>query len=167
MIDHITYGENYRPPLLCRYCKKPGHVIEQSYKLKNKEKHARRNQHKQSFANFSVGSTAVTTSPADDEVTVVEVEAISTPTLSPVHRENELIRKQGTCEGQPFVIMFGSGATCNVVRAGLVDNMSASGVSQVTRFDGTSTRARSAKKGIASIGFGCYHFRKLQVRECT
>ncbi|OWZ04564.1 Retroelement pol Polyprotein [Phytophthora megakarya] len=149
----------------CRYCKKPGHVIEQCYKLKNKEKHARRNQHEQSSANFSVGSTAVTTAPADDEVTVVEVEEISTSTLSPVHRENELIRKQGTCEGQPVVIMFDSGATCNVVRPGLVDNMSASGVSQVTRFDGTSTRARSVKKGIANIGFGRYRFHKLQVME--
>ncbi|CEG38259.1 retrotransposon protein [Plasmopara halstedii] len=156
-----------------RYCKKPGHVIEQCFELKSKEKYTRQNRHEQSAANFDSSSPAAATNvstsnsvtPSSDEEEVVEVEEFSTSTLPTVHRENELIRKQRTCEGKPVVIMFDSGAKCNVVRLGQVNNMSTSGVSQVTRFDETSTRARSVKKCIATIGFGRYRFRKLQVME--
>lgn len=49
--------------------------------------------------------------------------------------------------------MFDSGASCNVVRPGLVKKMTQSGVTQVTRFDGSSTKARSIKNGVATIIF--------------
>lgn len=39
------------------------------------------------------------------------------------------------------------------------------GVSQVTRFDGTSTKARSVKKGVATIQFGRFRFKKLKFME--
>ncbi|KAJ8542682.1 hypothetical protein ON010_g12129 [Phytophthora cinnamomi] len=159
----------------CRYCKKTGHVIEQCFKPKNKEKYARQNKqkrHERSVANFNAASTSShaaatqeSTAKSDDEVEVVEVEEISTSTLTPVHRGNELIRKQGTCDGKPVTIMFDSGSTCNVIPPGLVENTKTSGVSQVTRFDGTSTKARSVKKGVATIQFGRYRFKKLKFME--
>ncbi|ETK86733.1 hypothetical protein L915_08691 [Phytophthora nicotianae] len=151
-----------------------GNVIEQRFKLKNKEEYAQQDRNEQSAANFNSSSPSTTavadrSSPtrSDDEVEVVDEEEISTSTVSPMHRENEIIRKQGTCDGKPVVIMFDSGATGNVVRPGLVANTTASGVSQLTRLDGTSTKRRSVKKGQATIEFGRYRFRKLQVMEWT
>ena len=82
-----------------------------------------------------------------------------------MHPVNDLIHKQGTCDGTHVTIMFDSGATCNVVRPGLVKKLTQSSVSQVTRFDGTSTSARSIKKGAATIVFDRYRFHNLQVME--
>ncbi|KAG6585117.1 Retroelement pol Polyprotein [Phytophthora cinnamomi] len=74
----------------CRHCKKTGHVIEQCFKLKNKEKYARQNKqsrHEQSAANCTAASssshaaaTQESTAKSDDEVDIVEVEEISTST---------------------------------------------------------------------------------------
>lgn len=81
-----------------------------------------------------------------EEVEVVEMEEILTTTINLAHPENKTAHEQGTFEDSPVTIMFNSGVSCDVVRPGLVKNMTQSGVSQVTGLNAYSTKARSIKK---------------------
>ncbi|CEG35179.1 Aspartic peptidase domain [Plasmopara halstedii] len=160
--SHHVRRKNVSPPVFLQDRSRPhtnGNQQQQSA-------HAHPQENKPEPMEIESGTVKVSTSnsvaPASDEERVVEVEENLTSTLPTMHRENELIRRQGTCEGKPAAIMLDSGATCNVVRPGLANNMSTSGVSQVTRFDGTSSRGRSVKKGTATIGFSRYRFQVIK-----
>ena len=61
--------------------------------------------------------------------------------------------------------MLDCGATCNVVKPGLLQRVTSEVAIQVTRFDGTNTTKRKVKKGVANIFFDGNQFSDIPVIE--
>ena len=79
--------------------------------------------------------------------------------------EKNLIVKKGHLDDRTVNIMLDSGATCNVVKPGLLQRVTSEVAIQVTRFDGTNTTKRKVKKGVANICFDGNQFSDIPVIE--
>lgn len=147
-----------------RYCKKLGHIIEQCFKLQNRQKHDHNSNNRPDAkrGQFAV-HTLATEEP--DAVKVVEINHLNTATIQTLPAPNELIRKPGLCEGKRATIMLDTGATCNVIRPGLVDSIHETLVSQVALFDGSTTDKRAVHKGKVTIEMD--RFKDVDVLEWT
>lgn len=138
--------------------------MEQCYKRMNKERYQQQRQ-KKSAINAIQATDHVSATSTEQEL--IEVEEISASESTIVYPANELVRINGNCDHKPVVIMLDSGATCNVVRPGLTDKVTKTGMTQVTRFDGSSTQTKEVKKGDVDIEFAGFLFKKVPVMEWT
>ncbi|GMF22409.1 unnamed protein product [Phytophthora fragariaefolia] len=101
---------------------KPGHTIEQCFKLQNRQKQGTNNSYQ---SDTKRGEFAVHTWAAEkpESVEVVDINDLNAATIQSLPTPNELIRKPGLCEGKSVTIMLDTGATYNVIRPGLVDTI--------------------------------------------
>ncbi|GMF19990.1 unnamed protein product [Phytophthora fragariaefolia] len=159
-------NRNSGKPKKCRYCKKPGHTIEQCFKLQNRQKQGTNNSYQ---SDTKRGQFAAHTLAAEkpESVEVVEINDLNPATIQSLSPPNELIRKPGLCEGKRVTIMLDTRATCNVIRPGLVDTIPDTLISQVTLFDGSTTKKRTVHKGKVTIEMDGYRFRDLEVMDCA
>lgn len=110
----------------CRYCKKSGHIIDDCYKRKNQENRRNNNSNNGDSNRFrrQEERTAINYFDNDSEEgqEILEINDIAMAKVQEF-APNELIRKDGLCEGKKVKIMLDTGASCNVIRPGLSSNM--------------------------------------------
>ena len=153
------------------YYKKLGHHIEHCYKRKNTVAfYNTRQNHTRANINFFEDELVEDEAVEDElaEVESVEEEVVATTSYEVIttldaasfspFTSKDLIVKQGHLDHRAVNIMLDSGATCNVVKPGLLHRVMSEVTIQVTRFDGTNTIKKNVKKGVVNIAFDGYHF---------
>ena len=118
---------------LCFYCKKPGH------RLAECPTRPRTRSVSRPRARVSMIEDVQDTAESSDEAIVFDQFTVNTLQNNGVNYRPHLLRKTGSIDGVPVLILLDCGASTNVIRPGLATKVLRSQRGQLKRFDGSLT----------------------------